>query len=734
MNKTFTMDTPATAHRLDDMLQGLVGQPLSRPDGPQKVTGTAKYAHEWNLENTAYGVFVRAPFPRGTITNFKTDKVAAMAGVLRVITDARLLRNPAQGTANEAPVQGPTDVQYLGQPVALVVAETFEAARHGAQNLEMEWDEADGVFNADTAEAEQGEDFDQGDLDAAMLSAHASVDVTYRTPGHSSAAMEPHCSAASWEGDKLTLYGSYQMLNYNVNELADALGIDVENVHMHAPFVGGGFGSKLGIAPEAVAAALAAKELGQPVVVALTRQQVFEATMRRSETRQRLRLAADAEGKLTGLGHEALVSNLDGEAFSEPVTQSTHFLYAGENRRMGIRIARLNKTCAGSVRAPGEAVGMPTLENAMDELAEELGMDPVDLRKRNLPERHPETDLPYSSRKYAEAMDAGAKSFGWDKRNLKPGGLREGEWLIGHGMAGASRVNMIGEASTRVTLALDDAGQPHATVETDMTDIGTGTYAILSQITGEMLGLPMAQVTAKLGDSRLPKGSGSGGSWGASSSGSATYLACEALREQISDQLDADGHDLSLQDGEAIAGNKKTPLADLLADGPLTATGTIQPGDTMEDVSQASYGAYFCEVAVNVVTGETRVRRMTGAFGAGRILNAKTATSQCYGGMTWGIGMALTEELAHDPRDGHIVNHDLAEYHVPVNLDVPQLEVILLDERDDHACPIQTKGIGELGFCGAAGAVLNAIYNATGVRVRDYPATLDKVLQGLPDF
>ncbi|MDF1728799.1 MAG: xanthine dehydrogenase family protein molybdopterin-binding subunit [Sulfitobacter sp.] len=732
MNKIITMDAPTEVRRLDQMKQGLVGQPLDRPDGPLKVTGTATYAHEWNLPGSAYGVFARAPFSRGQITSFDRETIEAMPGVLALITDERLLRNPAQGTANEAPVQNPRDVHYFGQPVALVVAETFEQARHAAHCLTMERDEEKALTDPEQAETEEGENTSQGDLDRAMSEAHVSVDLTYTTPGHNSAAMEPHCAVATWKGDDLTLYGSYQMLNFNVNELADSLGIDVKHVHMRAPYVGGGFGSKLGIAPESIGAAIASKELDRPVVVALTRQQVFEATMRRSETRQRLRLAADADGRLTGLGHYALVSNLPDEAFSEPVTQSTHFLYAAEHRRMAIDIARIQRTCAGSVRAPGEAVGMPTLENAMDELAERLDMDPVELRRRNLPERHPEEDIPYSSRRYTEAMDEGAKHFGWDKRNRTPGGLREGEWLIGHGMAGASRVNMIGEASARVTLERDDQGRAHATVETDMTDIGTGTYAILTQIAGEMLGLPMDRVTTKLGDSALPKGSGSGGSWGASSSGSAVYVACEAVREEISKRLEVGETDLDLQEGEASAGNVKRSLEEVLESGPITAEGTIKPGDTGSDVNQASYGAYFCEVAVNAVTGETRVRRMTGTFGAGRILNKKTATSQCYGGMVWGIGMALTEELAFDARDGHIVNNDLAEYHVPVNLDVPQLDVILLEERDDWACPIQSKGIGELGFCGAAGAVVNAIYNATGVRVRDYPATLDKLLDGLP--
>lgn len=737
MTNTMTMDGPDERRRLDDMVQGLVGRPVDRPDGPLKVSGTATYAHEWNLPNTAYGVMVRAPFTRGTITAIDASPVEDLDGVLMVLNDDRLLRNPAQGTANEAPVQGSSTVEYFGQAVALVVAESFEQARHGAQILQLQWNASDGVVDpeADDLEPESNEDETvvAGDIDRAMKDAAFAVDVEYRTPGHNSAAMEPHCSVAEWDGDRLTLRGSYQMLNFNVNELADSLGIDKSQVRMLSPYVGGGFGSKLGIAPEAIAAALAARDLDRPVVVNMTRQQVFEATMRRSETRQRIRLAANEDGKLIGFGHEALVSNLPGETFAEPVTQSSHFLYAGQNRKLGIDIARINRTCAGSVRAPGEAVGMPALENAMDELAEKLDMDPIELRKRNIPDRHPERDVPFSSRRYVEAMDEGAERFGWDRRNREPGKRREGEWLIGHGMAGASRVNMIGEAAARVTLERDDAKKVIATVETDMTDIGTGTYAVLSQLAGEMLGLPLEQIRTRLGDSDLPKGPGSGGSWGASSAGSAVFLACEDLRQQICGSIDCEEPELTLRDGLAVANNLKYSLAELVGTETMSAEGKIMPGAAAEKVAQATYGAYFCKVAVNVVTGETRVRRMTGVFAAGRILNEKTARSQCYGGMTWGIGMALTEALVHDHRDGHIVNHDLAEYHVPVNLDVPDLDVVLLDDRDDWACPIQTKGIGELGLCGAAGAVINAIYNATGVRVRAYPATLDKIIDGLPN-
>lgn len=734
MTAHMKMDGPDQRRKLDNMRQGLTGKPLDRPDGPLKVSGLATYAHEWDVPDCAYGMLVRATIAKGTLTNIDREAALAMPGVLGVYSEKRFLRNPAQGTANVAPVQGVEEIHYLGQPIALVVAETFEQARHAAQNLSISYDAADdGIFDpeADGIETERPQDdqLDQGDLDKAMADAAFTVDQVYRTPGHNSVAMEPHCSIASWEGDALTLRGSYQMLKYNRNELADALGIEAEKIRIVSPYVGGGFGSKLGISQEAVSAAIAAKDLGRPVCVTLTRQQVLDSVMRRSETRQHIRLSADKDGNLTGLGQDCLVSNLPGEDFYEPVLQATHFVYGGKNRKLGIEVARINRMCAGSVRAPGEAVGMPMLEIAMDELAEASGIDPVELRKRNIPQNHPEDDIPYSSRQFAEALDEGAKRFGWDKRAPEPAQRREGEWLIGMGMASAARVNMLSESCARVTLNADGT----ATIETDMTDIGTGTYAILAQIAGDMLGLPMDKVETKLGDTDFPASSGSGGSWGAGSSGSSVFLACDELRRTLAKKMGCEEHALDLHNGAASSDGKTVPIIDLLGGETLSAEGRIEPGDTQEDRGQASFGSYFAEVAVNATTGETRVRRMTGTFSAGRILNEKTATSQCYGGIVWGIGMALTEEMAFDSRDGHVVNRDFAEYHIPVNLDVPQIEVVLLDERDDWANPIQAKGLGELGLCGAAGAILNAIYNATGIRVREFPATLDKLLDGLPE-
>ncbi|NEX45424.1 xanthine dehydrogenase family protein molybdopterin-binding subunit [Rhodobacter sp. ETT8] len=721
------MDEPDHRNRLDAMVQGVLGTGMDRPDGPEKVTGSATYAHDGQVAGMLHGVMVRATIAKGRLEHIDAQAVEALPGVRAVLHGDRFLRNPAQGTANEAPVQGSRDIAYLGQPVALVVADRFEQARHGAQSVTLRYSEesASVAPDAETAEVPDKKQSSAGDLAAAMDRAAFCVDAVYTTPGHNSAAMEPHAAIAAWEGDLLTVRASCQMLKYNVNELADALGVDPEHVRILSPFVGGGFGSKLGISPETVAAALAARALGQPVAVALSRQQVFEATMRRSETRQHIRLAADAEGRLTGIGHEALVSNLEGEDFSEPVTQATPFLYRGENRLIGHRISRVNRTCAGSVRAPGEAVGVTALEIAMDELATAAGIDPVDLRRRNIPERDPGEDRPFSSHMLRAALDDGAAAFGWENR--PQGGARQGDWLAGCGMSSASRVNMIGKSSARVTLHPDGT----ALVETDMTDIGTGTYAILNQIAAEMLGLPPARVKVRLGDSDLPKSAGSGGSWGASSAGSSVFLACERIRQDIAERCGCDEGTLTLKDGMAIADNRARPLAQVLAGAPLQAEGEIDKGKTSEAVRQATFGAFFAEVAVNAVTGETRLRRMHGSFAAGRILNAKTARSQCLGGMTFGIGMALTEELIHDPRDGHIVNHDLAEYHLPVNADVPQLSVNLLEERDPWANPMQAKGIGELGICGAGACIVNAIHDATGIRVRHLPATLDKLLEGL---
>ncbi|MGZ9811879.1 xanthine dehydrogenase family protein molybdopterin-binding subunit [Pseudoroseicyclus sp. H15] len=728
MSLDLKIDDKEEHDRTEPLAQGILGTAMDRPEGALKVTGRATYAAEEVPAGTAFGMLVRAP-GFGEIEVENEEEVLELPGILAVIRDKRMVRNSAQGMANQAPVQGVTEAEYIGQPVALVVAESFEQARHGANRLKLRTKGAAHPVNPEAVDPEVPEKKQQaqGDLDAAMEEAAHKVDVTYTTASMSSAAMEPHAALAWWDGKDVTVRASLQMLKYNRNELADSLGINAKHVRLLAPYVGGGFGSKLGISPEAVAAAIAAKQLDRPVQVVLHRRQVFETITRRSETSQRIRLAADAQGKLSGLGHEVLVSQLPDEAFSEPVTQATSFSYDGAARVIGHKIARIHRPAAGSVRAPGEAVGVTALEGAMDELAVATGIDPVDLRLRNIPDTVPGSDTPFSSHKLAEALNDGAARFGWANRAAMPRARREGEWWIGTGMAAAFRVNMVTEAEARIRLAADGA-----VVETDMTDIGTGTYAILTQIAGEMLGLSASHVEVRLGDTSFPPGSGSGGSFGAASTGTAVWLAAQEIREQLAKAMGCDAADLTLKDGQATCGNVSTSIAELLDSDTLEGHGKVQPGDAASKAKQATYGAHFAEVAVSDVTGEVRVRRMLGSFAAGRILNLKTATSQCHGGMTWGIGMALTEELQHDRRDGHMVNRDLAEYHVAVNADVPPLEVHFVEERDPWAGPMQAKGIGELGICGAAAAILNAIHHASGARIRDLPATPDKVLAALP--
>ena len=733
---SLTMDKPHPDSLLDTGVQGVIGKPLDRIDGPLKVTGTATYAAEYQFANMAYGVLVGTKISAGKVVSIDADAVKSIPGVIDVVTDFdQFIRVSAQGGATDAPTQGVKDIAFFGQIVAIVLAESFEVARDAAARLPIEYETAEGQydFEAHRGETRKPKDdatqahFAQGDVDKAMAEAAVTIDSTYVTPSQNSAAMEPHASTAVWEEDgSLSLYGAYQMPTSDAMQLAKSLGVSEKKVRIIARYIGGGFGSKLGIAPASVAAALAAKQLGRPVKSVMSRPQVFEATVRRSNTEQRLRLAANADGVLTAIGHETLTSNQSTEDYFEPAGIGTHLMYGGENRLITHDIVDVNFVVSGSMRAPGEAVGMLALEGAMDELAEKLDMDPIELRKRNDPKVDPEKDVPYSSRNLTRALDEGAAKFGWDKRQ-KAGTRREGEWLIGMGVAGAVRGNMMQESSAKVEIHPDGS----ATVSSAMTDIGTGSYTILAQIASEILGIPVANITMSLGDTNDPPAAGSGGSWGAASSGTAVYLACEMLRGKLAKAAGVDEDDLTLKDGNAIGDNRSTPIGELVGKG-LEATGHVKPGKQEKETTQAGFGAHFAEVAVNVVTGETRVRRMLGSFAAGRVLNAKTARSQCLGGMTFGIGAALTEDLVHDTRTGKLVNHDLGEYHVPANADVPQMDVHFVDERDIHANPIHAKGIGELGISGAGAAVANAVYNATGIRVREFPITLNKLLDQLP--
>lgn len=723
MTRHLKVDQPERTDQPAAMVQGVLGQPLSRAEGGLKVTGRATYAAEDLPEGLVFGVLVQAPIPAGRVQAAKEAP-----GVLAVLQDPRFLRQAAPGMAEKAPPSGPEEVDFMGQAVALVVAETFEAARHAAQNLLLQTEPVPVPVNPEevTPERPPKKQSAAGDIDAALRDAAFTLDEIWHTPTQMAAAMEPHAALAVWQGDTLTLRAGLQMLGPARSQLADALCIDEAQVRLLAPYVGGGFGSKLGINAEAVAAAVAARLLGRPVQVVMSRVQVSDLAHRRSETRQRIRLGCDAGGRLTAIGHHALVSNLPNSDFSEPVTQATPFTYEAAHRLIVHEVARIHRSCAGSVRAPGEAVGVTVFECAMDELAERAGIDPVELRLRNIPDQEPVTGRPFSGHRLADALREGAARFGWSDRSPRPRARSEGEWLIGMGMASAVRVNMLIGSRARVVLNPDGT----ARIETDMTDIGTGTYTILGQIAAECLGLAPERVEVRLGDTQFPKGAGSGGSFGAASSGNSVWLACAGIRAAIAARLGCAEADLVMQDGMARFGNRSLAVQDLLSE-PLSEEGHLEPGATEKASRQATWGSHWAEVAVNRYTGEIRLRRMLGVFACGRVLNEKTARSQCLGGMVFGIGAALTEEAAHDPRDGHIVSRDFAEYHIPSHADVPDLEVLLLPDRDPHVGPLQAKGLGELGICGAGAAVLNAVYNACGLRIRELPATPDRLIAAM---
>ncbi|MER0239360.1 xanthine dehydrogenase family protein molybdopterin-binding subunit [Fulvimarina sp. MAC8] len=735
MNK-HVMDDAIGETRLDRNTQGVIGKGAPRYEGKLKVSGTAPYAYEHlGGEDVAYGFIVPASIAKGTIKSVDASAAEAIPGVLKVISGEKIVRAASQPMAPAAQtIDG--EVFHYNQPVAVVIAGTFETARHASKLVKVEYSETEGRFDItnrhtvrEPASMPMEPNQTRGDFEHAFAEAEVKFDQTYTTPSYQAAAMEPHATTAKWDGNHLTVWTSHQLLETAPGQLAKHTGIDEDKITVHSPYIGGGFGSKLGLGPDAVMAANASIAIGKPVKIALTRQNVFQATSRRGETVQRVRIGATKAGKITCFAHETDTTNSPGNGFFEPSGISTVFLYPGKDRIISHNIVETDVLMASACRAPGEATGMLATESALDELAETLGIDPVEFRRMNEPEVNPQDDTPFSSRRLIDCIEEGSKRFGWLDRPKTPGSRREGEWLIGYGMSSASRKNDLMPSAAEIEMAADG----RATVRTGMTDIGTGTYTILQQIAAEMLGLPLDMVDVELGDSRFAQSSGSGGSWGANSAGSSVYVASLALIRELASRIDADAETLTLKDGHAISGNKQIPFADILKGEAISVTGKIEPGKQAEETHQASYGAHFCEVGVNVVTGETRIRRLLTVGAAGRILNEKTATSQCYGGQIWGIGYALEEDLVVDKRNGLIVNHDLAEYHVPVHADVPKLDVVLLEDRDPHASPLAGKGIGELAIAGVGAAITNAIYNACGVRIRDYPATLDKVLAGLPD-
>jgi xanthine dehydrogenase YagR molybdenum-binding subunit len=732
-------DTPATTNPIDRLK--VIGKATDRIDGPLKTTGTAPYAYERHdaVADPAYGYIVGSAIAKGRIASMDIAAARAAPGVLAIVTAANAGKL-GKGKFNTAKLLGGPQIDHYHQAVAMVVAETFEQARSAAALLRVDYVRSKGNF--DLAAAKAGAQAPQaggfggkpdtavGDFAGAFATAPVKLDATYTTPVQSHAMMEPHASIALWEGDQLTIYTSNQMINWSKGDVAATLGIPPEKVRLVSPYIGGGFGGKLFIRADAIMAALGAKAARRPVKVTLQRPLMFNNTTHRPATIQRIRIGADRDGRITAIGHEGWSGDLP-DGSPETAVNQTRLLYAGPNRMTATRLAVLDLPEGNAMRAPGEAPGLMALEIAIDEIAEKLGMDPVQFRILNDTQVDPEQpERKFSQCQLVECLRLGAERFGWDKRVAKPSSVRDGRWLVGMGVGAGIRNNLLMKSAARVRLN----GQGTVTVETDMTDIGTGTYTIIAQTAAETMGVPLGQAVVRLGDSSFPASSGSGGQWGANNSTSGVYAACMKLRGMVAQALGLNAPDVDFVDGHVRSGGRSVALGEAAKARELVAEDEIEYGDLGKRYQQSTFAAHFVEAAVDAATGEIRVRRMLAVCAAGRILNPKSARSQVIGAMTMGVGAALMEELAVDTRFGFFVNHDLAGYEVPVHADIPHQEVIFLDEEDPISSPMKAKGVGELGLCGVGAAVANAVYNATGVRVRDYPITLDKHLDRLPHY
>ena len=725
-------DTPATTNAIDK--GNFVGKPLDRIDGPLKTTGQARYAYERQdiAPDAAYGYVLGATIAKGRIIRIDTARARTALGVLAVVTHQNAGKL-GKGSKNTARLLAGPDVQHYHQAVAVVVAETFEQARAAAGLIVVEYASVKGAFDLAAAKAgakTAGDppDGKTGDFEAAFAKAAVQLDATYTTPDQAHAMMEPHATTAVWKDDALTLWTANQMVDWGREDVAQTLGLPKVKVRIVSPFIGGGFGGKLFVRADAIMAALGAKAAGRPVKVALSRPMMFNNTTHRPATIQRIRIGAGKDGKITAIGHETWSGDLP-DGGPETAAEQTKLLYAGANRMTATKLAVLDLPEGNAMRAPGEAPGLMALEIAIDELAEKLNLDPVELRIRNDTQVDPmKPERRFSQRQLVECLRQGADRFGWARRSPRPGQRREGRWLVGMGVAGALRNNIPMKSGARIRLAPDGM----VAVETDMTDIGTGSYTIIAQTAAETMGVPLKQVVVRLGDSSFPVSAGSGGQWGANSSTAGVYAACMKLRGMVAAKLGLDPDVADFTDGRVKVGNVSHALAEAAKDGELVADDVIEFGDLAKKYQQSTFGSHFVEVGVDIYTAEVRVRRMLAVCAAGRILNPKSARSQVIGAMTMGTGAALMEELVVDQRGGFFANHDLAAYEVPVHADIPHQEVIFLEETDPMSSPMKAKGVGELGICGVGAAIANAVYNATGVRVRDYPITLDKLLEGMP--
>ncbi|MEE2057641.1 xanthine dehydrogenase family protein molybdopterin-binding subunit [Rhodococcus artemisiae] len=688
-----------------------IGTSTARLDGSGKVTGTAPYAYEHRVADPAYLVPATATIARGRVRKIDTTAARAVPGVLAVLTVFDAPRLTADAEGEYVVLQSP-DVAYRGQMIAAVVAETPEVARQACDELTIEYEpqphdtgfrrDHPAMYAPEKANGGYPADSERGNVDAAFGSADVVVDEWYSTPEEHNNPLEPHTVVALWENDELTLYDSTQHPHGVVEALAPVLGIDPSRIRVICPYIGGGFGSKGAPHAHDVLASMAARVIpGRAVKFAVTRQDMFGYVGYRAPTASHVCMAADRDGTLTGLIHEAYTQSSHVSEFVEQAAVSARSLYRVPNLRTTHRAVALDVPAPFWMRAPGEAPGMYAGEVAMDELAEACGIDPIELRIRNEPEVDPETGKPWSSRRLVECLREGGRRFGWDPDDRAPGLRRHGRWLTGTGVAVATYPHMVNPGSEA---SIRHEGDDRFVVRIGAADLGTGAWTALTLIAADALGCRADDVRVEIGDSALPNATVAGGSSGTSSWGTAIMTAAEEFRKRFGDRPE-DGAEIA-----AAAGDNRE----------------------LEHYRAQSYGAHFAEVRVDADTGEIRVPRMLGMFSVGRVINPRTARSQFIGGMCFGISMALFEESVRDSRFGHVVNHDLADYHVPTHADIGNIDAAWLDEDDLRATPTGSRGVGEIGIVGSAAAVVNALWHATGVRVRKLPAHLEDVSGALP--
>jgi xanthine dehydrogenase YagR molybdenum-binding subunit len=727
-----------------------MGAPQSRIDGRAKVTGAAPYASDFAVGRPAYAYFVISAIARGRIESFDLKAAQAVPGVLDIMTYETMkgtVRKPSffagggYASTTIVPLDGP-EVWHDGQIVAMVVADSYEAAREAAYKVHVKYQEraaagtfdSAGVTTEDAADASKShEDPAVGDIAAGFSAAAEIVDEEYATPTQHHNAIELFTTTCLWTGDKLAIYEPSQIVHGLKHGVAEQLGMLPDNIRVVSPFVGGAFGSKASVTPRTVLVALAARRLGRPVKLVLTREQGFSVATYRAETRHRLRLGADADGRFTALSHEGWEVTSRPDSYLVGGTDTTSRLYACPNVFTKVRLVHADRNTPGFMRSPPEVPYLFPLESAIDELAVKLGMDPIELRRRNDTMKEPIKGLPYTSRSLMECFDEAAERFGWSRRAPTPGSMHEGDWLIGWGCASTCYPTALTPATARVTLWKDG----RVKVETAAHDLGTGAYTALAQVAAERLGVSVEQVTMSMGDSDLPPSPVAGGSTTTASVSSAIAKGCDEIRAKLglneagaiepstrSAGFERLGVSVIEEYAEFVPHGVKPEGIDKLYAGHSVFTG----GAMMDDRIQYAFGAEFVEVRIHTRTREVRVPRVHGAFAAGHIVNPKTAHSQLMGGLIWGVSSALHEATEMDLRTARYINDNFADYLVPVNADIEDVSVILVPERDTRVNPLGIKGLGELGNVGTNAAVANAVYHATGRRIRDLPIRLEKLL------